>query len=215
MQATGDDHRTARQERRPVARAAPQHQAVPARRSFVRKQALAHPRMTAVGADQNIAAHGLAVSPRAIEEMRGDAALVLAEGPEPAAGVNRVRAQPFLDGAVNHALQPAAMDRELRHVMAGVDAADVAPDFLAMAIEIIEHIGADRDVVELLQQTKAGEFADRMRQRIDADAEFADRIRLLEQFAPDAAGPQHQRRAQAANTAAADNQLHRTAPLTT
>src|SRR3984957_9373348 len=215
MQAAGDDHRTARQKHRPVARAAPQHQAVPARRSFVRKQSLAHPRMNAVCADQNIAAYGLAVAARAIEEVRGDAALVLAEGSEPAAGVNRVRSQSLLDGAVNHALQPAAMDRELRHVMAGVDTADVAPDFLAMAIEIIEHISADRDVVELLQQTKAGEFADRMRQRIDADAEFADRIRLLEQFAPDAAGPQHQPRGQAANTATDDNRLHRTTPLTT
>src|ERR1700722_5231317 len=215
MQAAGDDHRTARQKHRPVPRAAPQHQAVPARRSFVRKQRLAHPRMNAVGANENIAAYGLAVASRAIEEVRGDAALVLAEGPEPTTGVDGVRSQPFLDGPMNHALQPAAMDRELRHVMAGVDTADVAPDFLAMAIEIIEHIGADRAVVALWQQAEAGEFADRMRQRIDADAEFADRIRLLEQFATDAAGTQHQRRGQAANTATDDNRLHRTTPLTT
>src|ERR1700693_5889452 len=98
--------------------------------------------------------------------------------------------------------------------MAGIDAAGFAPDFLAMAIEVIKLVGADRDVVELLQQTEAGEFTDRMRQRIDADAEFADGIRLLEQFAPDAAGPQHQRRGQAADTAADDNRLHRSTPLT-
>ena len=99
-----------------------------------------------------------------------------------------VLAQPLLDGAVDYALQPSAMDRELRHVVAGLDAAPFAPDFLAMAVEIIEHVGADGDVVELLQQAETGELADRMRQRIDADAEFADRIRLFEQFATDAAG---------------------------
>ena len=123
--------------------------------------------------------------------------------------MDRVLAQPLLDGAMDHALQPAAMDRELRHVMAGIDAARIAPDFLAVAIEIIQHVGADRDVVELLQQPETGEFADRMRQRVDADAEFADGVGLLEQFAADAAGPQHQRRGQAADTAADDNRLHR------
>jgi len=71
--------------------------------------------------------------------------------------------------------------------MAGIDAAGFAPDFLAVAIEIIKLVGADRDVVELLQQAEAGEFADRMRQRIDADAELADGVRLLRQFAADAA----------------------------
>src|SRR3984885_15680185 len=147
--------------------------------------------MNTVGADQNVAAHGVAMASAPIEEMRGDAAFVLGEGAEPAAGVNRLRPQPFLDGAMDHALQPTAMDRELRHVMAGIDAAGLAPDFLAMAVEIIKHIGADRDVIELLQQPETGEFADRMRQRVDADAEFADGVRLLEQFAADAAGAQH------------------------
>src|ERR1700693_1668057 len=161
--------------------------------------------MNAVGADQDIAAHRLDVAARAIEEIGGDAALVLGEGAKPTSRVDGALPQPLLDGVVDYALQPAAMDRELRHVVAGLDAADVAPDFLAMTVEIIEHIGADRDVVELLQQAEAREFADRMRQRIDADAEFADRIRLLEQFATDAAGTQHQRRGQAADTAADDN----------
>src|ERR1700686_389921 len=96
--------------------------------------------------------------------------------------------------------------------MAGIDAAGFAPDFLAMAIEVIKLVGADRDVVELLQQAEAGEFADRMRQRVDADAEFADGVRLLEQFAADAAGAQHQRLGQPPDTAPDDNRLHRIPP---
>src|SRR5712672_1028225 len=99
--------------------------------------------------------------------------------------------------------------------MAGIDAAGFAPDFLAVAIEIIEHVGADRDLVELLQQAEAGKLADRMRQRIDADAEFANLIRLLKQFATNAAGAQHQRSGKAADTAADDNRLHRPTPRNT
>ena len=165
--------------------------------------------MNAVGADQDVAAHGLGVAAGAIEEISRDAAFVLGEGPQPAAGVDRVMPQPRFHGAVDHALQPAAVDRELRHVVAGIDAARLAPDFLTMTIEIIEHVGADRDVVELLQQAEPGEFADRMRQRIDADAKFADGVRLFEQFAADAAGPQHQRGGEAPDTASDDNRLHR------
>src|SRR3954469_2447166 len=107
------------------------------------------------------------------------------------------------------------MNRELGYVMSGIDAAGFAPDFLAMTIEIVEHIGADGDVIELLQQAEAGEFADSMWQRIDTAAEFADRGRLLEHFAADAAGPQHQRHGEAANSGPNDNCLHRPAPRRT
>src|SRR5580692_2107839 len=124
-------------------------------------------------------------------------------------GVDDFLAEPFLDRPKNDVLQAPAVDRELRYVMAGIDAANVAPDFLTMAVEIIKHVGADRDVIELLQETEPGEFADRMRQRVDADAEFADGVGLFEQFAADAARPQHQGRGQAADTATDDNRLHR------
>ena len=97
--------------------------------------------------------------------------------------------------------------------MAGINAAGFAPDFLAVAIEVIKLVGADCDIVELLQQPQTGEFADRMRQGVDADAEFTNCIRLFEQFAADAAGAQHQRRGKAPDTAPDDNRLHRITPL--
>src|SRR5438105_6618775 len=165
--------------------------------------------MNAVGADQDVAAHRPGMGAGAIEEMRRDAAFILAESPQPAAGVDRLPPQPLLDGAVDHALQPAAMNRELWDVVAGIDAAGLAPDFLTVAVEVVKHVGADRDIVEPLQQAEAGELADRMRQRIDADAEFADGIGLFEQLAADAARPQHQRGGKAADTATDDNRLHR------
>src|SRR5260370_33158311 len=104
--------------------------------------------MDAVGAAQDIAAHGPGVVTAAIEEIRGDAAFILGEGAQPAAGVNHIVPQPRLDGAMDHALQPAAMDRELRHVVTGVYAARFAPDFLAMAGEIIKHIRAECALAE-------------------------------------------------------------------
>jgi len=53
-----------------------------------------------------------------------------------------------------------------------------------------------------------------VRQRIDADAELADGVRLLEEFAVDPAGVQHQRRDQPADAGACDNHLHDDTPAT-
>src|SRR4029079_514715 len=132
---------------------------------------------------QDVAPHGAHMTTCAIEEMACDPTFVLREGPQPAAGVDRLPPYPLLHGAVDDALQPAAMDRKLRHIVTGIDATRFAPDLLAMTIEIIKLVSANCDVVELLQQAEAGEFADRMRQGIDADPEFADGFRLFEEFA--------------------------------
>ncbi len=49
--------------------------------------------MNAVGADQHVAAHGLAVRAVAVEEIGGDAAFVLRERAEPVAGVHACLAE--------------------------------------------------------------------------------------------------------------------------
>ena len=124
------------------------------------------------------------------------------------AGVQAAFAEPRTHRLVDHALQPAAMDRELRHVVAGIDAARLAPDLLAEAVGVDQLVGADRDGVEPLHQAELLQFLDGMRQRVDADAEFADALGLLEQLAVDAAGMQHQGRGEPADPAADDNDLH-------
>jgi hypothetical protein len=88
-----------------------------------------------------------------IEEMRSDAALVLGEGAETAAGMDGILAETLLDRIVDHALQPTAMDRKLRHVVAGMDAAHFAPDLMAVTVEIVQLVRTDRDGVELIEQT--------------------------------------------------------------
>ena len=121
-------------------------------------------------------------------------------------------AEPRPHRLVDHALQPAAMDRELRNVVAGVEAARLAPDLLAEAVGVEQLVGADRDRVEPLEQAELGQFLDGVRQRVDADAELADGVRLLEDFAVDPARVQHQRRYQAADAATCDDHLHDNTP---
>src|ERR1044071_3268869 len=98
--------------------------------------------------------------------------------------------------------------------MAGRDAARLAPDLLAVTVEIIQFTGADRDRVERIEQAETCQLADRMRQRVDADAEFADRLGLLEQLAGDAPRAQHQRRGEPPDSAADDDRFHHATPLT-
>ena len=124
------------------------------------------------------------------------------------AGVQAAFAEPRAHRLMDHALQPAAMDGELRHVVAGVDAARLAPDLLAEAVGVDQLVGADRDRVEPLQQAELLQFLDGVRQRVDADAELADALGLLEQLAVDAAGMQHQGRGEPADPSADDNDLH-------
>ena len=102
-------------------------------------------------------------------------------------------AEPRARRLIDHALQPAAMDRELRHVEAGVGAAQLAPDLLAEAVDVEQLVGADRDRVEPLQQAELLQLLDGVRQRVDADAELADAVGLLVDLAVDAARMQHQR----------------------
>src|SRR6516225_10746996 len=132
--------------------------------------------MNAVGTDQNVAVSGGAVRAGAVKEIRGDAGFVLAEGAEAMTGMDVPLADAVAHGAVDHALQPAAMDRKLRHVIAGVEPARFTPDLLPEAIGIEQLIGADRDHIEPLQKPKPSKLLDRMRQRIDADAKLADLV---------------------------------------
>src|SRR5690242_5919419 len=100
------------------------------------------------------------------------------------------------------------MNGELRYVVAGIEAAQLAPHFLAVAVEIIQLVGANGGSIEPVQQPEAGQLADRMRQRVDADAELADAVGLFEQLAVDAARAQHQRGGEASDAASDDDCLH-------
>src|SRR5262249_62076736 len=123
------------------------------------------------------------------EKERGRAArLTLNERAEPVAEADAPFTQSRARRLIDHALQFSAVDRELRHLVAGVEPARLAPDLLAEAIGVEQLVGADADGVEPLEQPQLGKLLDRVRQRVDADAQLAHRLRLLVDLAADAAG---------------------------
>ena len=206
--ATGHDHRTAGQESRPVDRAAPEHEPVPARRAFVGKKLVAHDRVDTVGADQYIAARGMPMRAATVEEIGGHAALILSERTEAAIEMNARLAEPSADRLVDDGLEPATMNGELRDFVAGIESARLAPDLLPEPVGIEKLVGPDRQGVEALEQAEFGQFLDGVGQRVDADAKFADGVRLLEYLAVDPARVQHQRRHQTTDAAPCDDHLH-------
>src|SRR5204862_1215067 len=101
-----------------------------------------------------------------------------------------------------------AMDRELRHVVARVEPARLAPDLLAEAIGVEQLVRADRHGVESFEQAELLELPDRMRQRVDADAKLANAISLFVDLAVDPARMQHERCCESADAPADDDGLH-------
>ena len=190
--ATGDRHRASGEERRPIGGAAPEHRAVPACGPLVRIERLTHQRIDAVGADQDVAMRGRAVRPVAIEKVGGHTRLVLPVRSETVAGVDVFFAEPRTDGLVDDAVQPPAMDGELRELVACVSTTQLAPDFLAETVGVEELVGADADHVEPAEQIELGQLLDGVRQRVDADAEFADGVGLLVNLARDPARVEHE-----------------------
>src|SRR5262249_39020253 len=160
-------------------RAAPEHGAVPARRPFVRVQQVAHERMDAVGADEDVAVRGGAMCAATIEEIGAHARFVLTKRPQTMPAEDTRFTEPRAHRLIDQGLQPATMDGELRHLVAGVEAAQLAPDLLPEAIGVEQFVGADADRIEPLEQPELGELLDRVRKRVDADAELADALRLL------------------------------------
>lgn len=177
-----------------------------------RIERLAHERVDAVGADQHVAVRGVAVGAVAVEEVGRHPALVLTKRAEPMAGVNARLADARPRGVIDDALQPAAMNGELRHLVARIGAARLAPDLLAEAVGVDELVGPDRHRVEPVEQPKLLELLDGVRQRVDADAELANAVGLLVDLAVDPARMQHQRGGETPDTATDDNDLHDATP---
>ena len=113
----------------------------------------------------------------------------------------------FAERVEQHHLQVAAMNRELRVVVAGGAAERLLIDQLPEAIEEGGVLCCDRDPGQRRFKPERGEFLGRMRQQIDADA---DRTHLGNGFV-DAAGNaglvQAQSERQAADPGADDDDL--------
>jgi hypothetical protein len=84
--------------------------------------------------------------------MRRDAALILDEAGKLPARADRARPEPFDHGIEDELLQPAPMNRELRHLETCSHAARLAPDDLPDAVHVEQFLGADACSIERWQE---------------------------------------------------------------
>ena len=124
------------------------------------------------------------------------------------AGENVLFSQPLGRGIEQDLLQRAAMDRKLRPFVSGLDAARLAPDRLAVLGEIRELPGADGVRIELVVQAELDQFAHRMRQHVDADAERPQLGHAFKNPGRNADLVQAERQRQPADAAARDEYGH-------
>src|SRR5262245_61848270 len=145
----------------------------------------------------------------AIKEVGAHAGFVLTEVPETMPGMDARLPKTGADCLVDDGLQAAAMDRELRHLVARVGSAQIAPDLLPEPVGVEQLVGSDPHRIEAIEQSKLRQFFDGVRQRVDADPELSDGIRLLVNVAVDPAGMQHEGGREPTDAAADHDNLHR------
>lgn len=169
--------------------------------------------MDAIGTDQHIALGLQRIAAIALLESGHHAIATIRKRDQAAAGAQRIVAQPCTHRIEQHAMQLAAMNGKLRRIEARVGAAQLAPNHLAEAVGIDQLARANAGAIERRQQAESGKFLDRVWQRVDANAEFAQLAHLLEHGARDTNIMQRQRRRQPADPTADDQDVHRiTAP---
>ena len=111
--------------------------------------------MDAIGAYQNISTRGMGMRAAAVEEIGGDAALVLAERAEPVAGMDAAFAEPRADRLIDDTLQAAAMDRELP-VTVAADVEYFVNQTRHFDLEIVVALGRRSGGVAITAQQNSG-----------------------------------------------------------
>ena len=213
MPVAGDDHRPPIEEGGLFGVSTPHRDAGKFRRPLVRIERTAKRRVNAVRADQRIAA--LAANGAAghgIDETRRHAVAVLLDMHEAMPGPNGRRAQARPHRAREDHQQPPAMDRILRPLVAGTQAARLAPDQSAVLGVVGDFTRLDRRGRERGLKRQRAQRPHGVRQEIDADAEFPQHRHGLVDDGLDAGIVQAQRRCQTADAAAGDEDAHRLSP---
>ena len=169
-----------------------------------------HHGMDAIGADEHVGAHGLAAhAGLGVREMRDDPALVLHEPLQPEPRAHCAGTESRNHFVVDHLLQTAAMDRELRIVEARVQPTQLGPHLLPKPADVMQFLGADADGVKLGQKIERGQLLDGVGQNVDADADFPDLGSLFVNDALDAPPVKHERKRQSAEARACDEHFQR------
>ena len=147
--------------------------------------------------------------PRAVDEMRPDAAGVLLEALEPVVDVDHRGAGTDSQRLEQDALEAAPVDRELRDGQPCIEPRGSREDRLTVTVRHDQRAGADGDGVEGVEQPQAGELGDGRRENVDADAELADRVGLLEHVDADVPPVQGERGGETTDSPADHDRAHR------
>ena len=115
-----------------------------------------------------------------------------------------VGAQALAHRGEQHALQVAAVDRELRRVVARPAAGRLGIDELAEPVEERRLARDDREPLQVVEHAERAQLGGGMRQDVDADAERQDLAARLVDPTGDARGVQAERQRQAADAGADD-----------
>jgi len=142
-----------------------------------------------------------------IGEVNGDAARILRHARAAAVADHAVGAQASERLFEQHSLQIAAVDRELRPVVARMLARGFLKDQLAVFGEEDRLLRAHTHRVELRQQAEFGQLAHRMRQQVHAHAQGLEFGHGLVDATRNAGLVQAQREGQATDAGAQDDDL--------
>jgi hypothetical protein len=124
-------------------------------------------------------------------------------------GADGVRPEPLADRGEQLHLQPAAVHRQLRPAVSGVQAARLAPDLLAVPVVVGERAGRRPEPGDPLTETEFGQLTDGVRQQVEADAERAQSVRpLVHGHLGEARRVQAQRGGEATDAGARDDDHH-------
>src|SRR3569833_2317262 len=164
--------------------------------------------MDAVGADQEravIFAGRIAVL---VDETGCDAVCRLAPVLEVMSGEDVVAPDARAGGIEQELQEDAAVDRELRPFIAGLQPARFRPDLLAVLGEVGELLGSHGGGVELVEEAELDQLAARVRQDVDADADRLELGDALENPDLDANLVQAERDGEPGNAAAGHKHGH-------
>ena len=146
-----------------------------------------------------------APEPSAAGEPHRDFVVVLRETGYGHAGAHGVGAQPLSDSGQQLGLQCAAVDGELRVVIARVSTPRFRPDQLPVAIEVDQLLRGNSVGGKLPVELQPCQHPDGVRQEVDADAQRTDLAGRLEHHTADAARMKSERERQPAHSATCDD----------
>src|SRR5471032_3324578 len=167
-----------------------------------------HRGVDAVGADQYVGLRRLDGAAVAVDEAGEDLAALLLERRDAAAEPDLVRAQDLLRGLEQDHLQLAAMNRELRPRQAGVAAARIGPDRLAVAVGVAQLARLDAGRGQCRLHAEARQDAHGARLDVDADAQRTELAHGFEDVDIEARALEAHRGGEAADARAGNDDLH-------